>query len=188
MHSKTPARMVVVKKEEKESKLRDLIRTALAAAAQLDAPLTLRVLAVSTSSPVVSTIGSMADDLKAAGIEARVMLVRAPQATDAPLPLAVALRVLADARCHDAHELLVIGTETSWIGDSLRRDPAVRDSFELHAASDQKSAHFVAQSFDRLWQHAVGSPAGEDPAAMDLAGSLSAIGTAPEAMRALTRH
>ena len=56
MDSHSPARMVVVKKEDKEAKLRELIRAALVASAHAVAPIQLRVLALSLTSPVAVAI------------------------------------------------------------------------------------------------------------------------------------
>ncbi|MFX8129760.1 hypothetical protein ABTL10_19215, partial [Acinetobacter baumannii] len=90
----------------------------------------LRVLALSVASPVAAAVRALSSELKLAGIEARVMLVKAPASGETALVECRALRQLTDTRCHDAHELLVLGSETAWIGDSLRRDPVGRDSFE----------------------------------------------------------
>lgn len=188
MNFKTPARMVVVKKEEKESKLHELITAALAAASPSTGALELRVLALSLSSPVAVAVRALAPELKRAGVEARIILVKPPAAADAALVETRALRQLADTRCHDAHELLVIGTDTAWIGDSLRREPAGRDSFELHALNDTDTALSAARSFDRLWERAIPAAPRELETALSLAASLSALGNSPETVRALTRH
>lgn len=188
MNSKTPARMVVVKKEEKESKLHDLIRGALASVEASGGSFELRVLALSVASPVAAAVRALSAEIKRAGVKARIMLVKAPVPGEATPVETRALRQLTDTRCHDAHELLVLGTETAWIGDSLRRDPVGRDSFELHALNDPKTAHFVAQSFDRIWELAVPASACDLDGTLDLAASLSALGTEPDTIRALTRH
>ena len=83
----------------------------------------------------------------------------------------------------------MLGTETTWIGDCLRRDPAVRDSYELHAVGCAQTARYVALSFDKLWQLSSLVEAAEDPAtlamAADLAGLQTDQGSQPTA---LTRH
>ncbi len=188
MNSKAPARMVVVKKEEKESRLHDLIRSALAAARSSGGTFELRVLALSLSSPVAAAVRALSSELRLAGVEARVMLVKSPSSGEGVLVDCHALRQLTDTRCHDAHELLVLGSETAWIGDSLRRDPVGRDSFELHAPNDIATALSVAQSFDRIWRLAVPASPRELDTALDLVAKLAALGSEPETMRALTRH
>ena len=188
MNSKTPARMVVVKKEEKETKLQELIRGALASAVASNPALELRVLAMSLASPVAAAVRALSPELKLAGVQARIMLVKSPSASETPLVETRALRQLTDTRCHDAHELLVLGTETAWIGDSLRRDPVGRDSFELHAPVDTETARAVTQSFDRIWRLAVPATPRELETALDLAASLSALGSQSETVCALTRH
>jgi len=186
MNSNTPARMVVVKKEEKELKLRALIAHAIA-----NAPTTgleMRVLAVSLTSPVAVAVCALRAELAAAGVAARIMLVKNLTGPEASSLVDSSVRHLADSRCHDAHELLVLGNETAWIGDSLRREPASRDSFELHAFHDRKTAHFVAQSFERIWQLALPLRPREDLPALGLAASLSALTAPADTAQAMTRH
>ena len=62
-----------------------------------------------------------------------------------------------------------------------------RDSFELHALADPKTAHFVAQSFDRIWQLATPVPAC-DETELPYAVSLSALAATSDAPQVLTRH
>ena len=79
MTLKTPAHMVVVKKEDKEAKLRELLVDALEmlppAARDGAAPI-LRLLAQSNASPVVQAVISFQAQLAAAGVEARVVLTK----------------------------------------------------------------------------------------------------------------
>lgn len=101
-------------------------------------------------------------------------------------------RVLSDPRCHDAHELVVAGSQTSWIGDSMRRNPAATDSFELHVADSVETTAMVAASFERLWKIATpvvhGRPR-EAAATMALAGTLAAIPGEPgSTVTVMTRH
>ena len=60
-------------------------------------------------------------------------------------------RFVADARLLDAHELLVLGPATAWIGDCMRRDPAKRDAYEFYSEDAPEAARSSARSFDRLW-------------------------------------
>ena len=186
MTSDTPARMVVVKKEEKEAKLRQLIVKGIEAVAIAGAPVTLRVVALSLSSPVARAVASLQPELEAAGILARVILAKTDQSAGAATAIAGAWRHLSDVRCHDSHELLVLGAETTWLGDCLRRDPTNRDSFELHAASNRETARHVTQSFDKLWQMSIAFVP-RDEEGLSLIAGLSAL--IPDAQsQALTRH
>ena len=190
----TPAGMVVVKKEDKEPKLRTLLIDGLsdlarARAANPAATAELRLVALSMTSPVVLAIAAVRNELIAAGVEARVVLAKAGTDPRLSIGQSTSYRHLADVRCHDAHEFLVLGATTAWIGDCMRRDPATRDSFELHAAASEDVARGVAISFDKMWQLAVPFEVVEDRAAFDMAGNLAALGNdgAP-APQILTRH
>jgi hypothetical protein len=60
-------------------------------------------------------------------------------------------RVLADQSFGSAHEQLVVGLNSVWIGDCLRRDPTKRDAFELYHANDAAIGVFATASFEKLW-------------------------------------
>jgi hypothetical protein len=71
-----PARMIVVKKEEKEAKIRLLLIDALAQRARAtatDAPV-LRVLAQSANSPVARAVAALRADLARAGATVEIVL------------------------------------------------------------------------------------------------------------------
>src|SRR5690606_14006482 len=65
---------------------------------------------------------------------------------------ALQVRWARDLRLLEAHEQLVLGAATSWIGDSMRRDPLSHDACELHAPDCPDSAERAALFFERLWQ------------------------------------
>ena len=204
----SPARMVVVKKEEKEPRLRQLVLAGLLAQLQAGqgqagqgqvcqgqsdrgmnpGSLILRLVAQSLASPVARALAALQGELAAAGVSARVILTRA----DPPpfmIGRACALRQLSDVRCHDAHELLVLGSQTTWIGDCMRRDPAVRDSFELHAPGCVETARLVTLSFDKLWQLSAACEPMDDRATLLMAADLAGLpGDHASQVTALTRH
>lgn len=180
-----PPHMAVVKKEDKESKLRAFLSEALNNLnANGDQPV-LRILARCAQSPVVRAVDAYKADLSAAGVEIRMMLTTIePGSVMSP-----GVRLLADVRCLDAHELLVLGTRASWIGDCMRRDPSVRDSFELHALTSDLAAKQAATSFDRLWARAQPSkPVAVVEAVMEMAADLAALPVEQTAPQVLTRH
>jgi hypothetical protein len=183
-----PAHMTVVKKEEKETKLREFLAQALKDAGSDDGTLVLRVMARCSGSPVVRAVAAVQAELAAAGVDARVMLALVEGGSVAVVGKTCSVRHLGDVRCLDAHELLVIGT-ASWIGDSMRRDPSVRDSFELHALGDEVHARQVVMSFDRLWARAaaLNSPVAET--VMEMTAELAGLSVdAASAPQVLTRH
>lgn len=189
MTSSDSPRMMVVKKEDKEQKLKTLIEAALEAAAGTEVCLVVQTAA----SPVARALAAIAPALAATGTTFKVVIAKPETTTTTILPVgaSAAYRVLSDARCHDAHELLVVG-ETAWIGDSMRRNPSATDSFELHAPRDRATAIMVQNSFERLWRISAPADIEKSPAtavALDLAGRLAALtADAGSTVTAATRH
>jgi hypothetical protein len=190
------ARMIVVKKEEKEAKIRLLLIDALALRARqaaTDVPV-LRVLAQSANSPVVRAVTALHADFARANVAVEIVLAKLDQTQPIALDLAAAnYRHLADVRFHDAHELLVLGTSTCWVGDCMRRDPSTRDSFELHGVDNAETARWALKCFEQIVGRAVRFvvPASEPEhtAVMALAGDLAAVlGDAANPVTILTRH
>ena len=158
MNLKTPGHMLVVKKEDKETKLRELLVSALEnlpAQKLVGNALVLRLLVQSQASPAVRAVVAMQGELTAAGVEARIIYAKAELGSTIGIGQSSVCRLLSDVRCHDAHELMVLSAATTWIGDCMRRDPVTRDSFEMHSQSCTKTAGWAIASFDRLWEHSV---------------------------------
>lgn len=183
-----PAHMIVVKKEEKETKLRAFFAEALKDLDAAGGTPVVRVLARCSGSPVLRAMAAVQAELAAAGADVQVLLALVDGGL-AAAPAGVSVRHLADVRCLDAHEVLVIGTASSWVGDSMRRDPSVRDSFELHAAASEAAACRAAMSFDRLWVRGVKLQAPVAEVVMDMTAELAALPVdAASAPQVLTRH
>lgn len=185
--SKSPSRMAVVKREEKEAKLAALLKPAM----MITPPGSeLCLLAQSTDSPAARAVAGLSTLLSAHGIGFRVLLTRLPAQPFLCGQMLGAERLLSDSRFHDAHELLVLGMRTAWIGDSMRRNPSGTDSYELHMADCPDTATTVALSFERLW--AAGTPSlaqrRSDTAAVALAAQLSALPADGSTTVAMTRH
>jgi phosphotransferase system HPr-like phosphotransfer protein len=187
MISKAPARMIVVKKEDKEAKLKALLQNAML---MMPEGSEICLVIQGAQSPAARAVAALAPLFAAQRISYRIIVARAEAK---PLFDAARLscRVLADPRCHDAHELVVAGSQTSWIGDSMRRNPAATDSFELHIADCTKTTAMIAASFERLW--AIASPVSygrsREAATMALAGTLAAIPGEPgSTVTVMTRH
>jgi hypothetical protein len=64
-------------------------------------------------------------------------------------------RVARDQRLLAAHEQLVLSPDCAWIGDSMRRDPSRRDTYERFAVQCPETARNAALSFERLWRMAL---------------------------------
>jgi hypothetical protein len=192
MTPNSPARMVVVKKEEKELRLRQLIIDGLSALTLADraansTPVTLRLVTVSQSTPVARALISLKDELAQANVVARVVVTK-PDHSQLRIGQTCSFRLLTDIRCHDAHELLVLGDSATWIGDCMRRDPSVRDSYELHAGSCPDAARLVTVSFEKLWQLSGILQCTDELATFALAGDLAGIPSDGSSPIALTRH
>jgi hypothetical protein len=148
--------MHVVRKEEKEARLKDFVSRHLSGAAGAPrAPHVMSVIARGFDSPVVLALSAVSADLAAAGCHVRLMIVQ----RDGVAPSAAVLQSMAhyecrlgcDTRLLDAHEQLLIGDRTAWIGDCMRREPAKRDAYECYSADCQQTATFVQRAFDRIW-------------------------------------
>ena len=64
-------------------------------------------------------------------------------------------RVVRDQRLIAAHEQLVLAPDYAWIGDSMRREPSRRDTFERFAPASAEIAMQATRSFERLWRATV---------------------------------
>jgi hypothetical protein len=178
--------MIVVKKEDKETKVHALLQQALAALPQVEGTLAqLCYVAKSSQSPVARAVAALAPQIATAGVKVRAIFAQHE-------PGHPSARLLGDVRCHDAHELLVLSPATAWVGDCMRRDPSNRDSYELHASECAATASALRASFDKLWALSVPQVGVEDPdlaevfgLAQDLAGLA---GETPSLPVALTRH
>lgn len=166
MSPKSPVNAVVVRKEEKEAKLQAFVSAHLAACSVpgqgTAATNAMLLVARSVDSPLVKAVKSLAAEIAACGVTVFAILTPDAEAGAAPvasLPPAWTIRCLADVRFRDAHEQLLLGPATSWIGDCMRRDPSKRDAFESYADACPVTADNARKSFWRLWNAA--KPVGE---------------------------
>lgn len=151
--------MHVVRKQEKEPRLKDFIRLELARLGSVQDGQAAGCLLVARSidSPVVRALATYAVDLEAMAIKVRVILSSLDipadtSGTPCPVWLATCMaRWTRNARLIDAHEFLVIGSTAAWVGDSMRRDPQKRDAFEFFSPDNAAVAERGKVSFERLW-------------------------------------
>jgi hypothetical protein len=117
----------------------------------------LLVVARSVDSPVVKALLSLGQEINAAGLSIRLILAQLehehlPETWDRDLAgLACEVRWARRPRLIEAHEQLVVGPETCWIGDCMRRDPAKCDAFENYIEDCGEAAGCATVSFERLW-------------------------------------
>ena len=156
MTSNPKPQMDVVKREEKESKLKNFISSYLAATTNTDDCQPWQLIARSAESPVILALASLAPEIKAAGLDVKTLLTHVEpglpdSATQISLGFACEVRISRDVRLLDAHEQLRLDATTSWVGDCMRREPAKRDGYERYAAGCAVTADWTARAFERLW-------------------------------------
>lgn len=161
MRLRPPLRMSVTRRGEKEQRLGEFIAEHLVEV-QHDRPQPgseILLIARSVESPVVKAIAAQAAEIAAAGYTVRMIVVQ----TDADtMPRGWALSDTVEVDCEvrwarkprliEAHEQLVLGPHTCWIGDSMRREPAKCDAYESYVDDCGKTAGSAIVSFERLWQ------------------------------------
>lgn len=118
-----------------------------------DAPITL--IARSTTSPVVRAVAAYA---RRSGRAVRAVFLDIDTTAEdhgeaSILDLGLGeFRVLNDQRFGAAHEQLTLDNTRVWIGDSMRRDPAKRDAFEIYHDCHPAAHRDAVQSFNRVWK------------------------------------
>ena len=139
MRSNTPARMHVIKKEEKEANLKAFIQKDLEArkasgqAAGQTTGKTYRLVARSLESPVARALTSLSHEIAEGGISVRMVLTQSSFGGETDVSASTLCgfspaetRIIRDVRFLDAHEQLVVNPTSAWIGDCMRREPSKR--------------------------------------------------------------
>lgn len=192
MRSTASPRMNVVKKEDKEAKIRDFIEQDLfvrrnAGGCAQSSGACYLLMALSSESPVARALASLASQLENAGISVQAVFARAGQPVKTEeatgFERVAALRHAPDARLLDAHEQLILGPSTVWVGDCMRRDPAKRDAYECYAIDSIETAVWAKRSFDRVWQRA--RPVRAGTTARGLSHAMVMDASAAEALAAM---
>jgi hypothetical protein len=159
MRLRPPLRVSVTRHEEKEHKLQEFLSHYIARlqpGGDTAHPSHLLLVARSLDSPVVKAITGLADDIAAAGLGARLILAHVdreplPEDWGRGLAFTYEIRWARHPRLVEAHEQLVLGPETCWIGDCMRRDPGKCDAYESYVEDCGEAAGCAAVSFERLW-------------------------------------
>lgn len=162
MPFRPPLRVSVTRHGDKEQKLRDFIAQHIAATDDLtgaDRVSQIQVVARSIESPVVKAIAALAREIAEANVSVRMIMAHADHDTfgDAWSDAGHAVgfdhevRWARHPRLIEAHEQLVLGPQTCWIGDSMRRDPTKCDAFESYVEGCGEAAGCALVSFERLW-------------------------------------
>jgi hypothetical protein len=159
MRLRPPLRVSVTRHEEKEQKLQEFIYQHLAVptpGAHAGAAFPIMIIARSLDSPVVKAVAGLANEIAAAGLPARMILAqvdrdRLPEEWGRGVTFSHEIRWARHPRLIEAHEQLVLGPATCWIGDCMRRDPAKCDAYESYVEGCGEAAGCAAVSFERLW-------------------------------------
>jgi len=122
------------------------------------------IVARSPASPVARAIIVNADDIRGGGIQVRALFsdLEPSDALSEWFDLALAcrdcddaspidIRYTANPALIDAHEQMVLGSEMSWCGDAMRRDPSRRDTIEIFDPCCPATAGQNSRSFEALW-------------------------------------
>lgn len=154
-------RMDVVRREDKETRLKAFILSNLAASVTAQDGHAWCVVARSMESPVILALSALSTELQSAGVTIKLLFTQTPpalsgSAIDPVVCLAEEVRYTRDIRLLDAHEQLRLDATTCWIGDCMRREPAKRDAYECYAKDCADTANWSAKAFERLW--AFGQP------------------------------
>jgi hypothetical protein len=154
-------RMDVVRREDKETRLKAFILNKLASPATAQADRSWCVIARSMESPVILVLSALSAELQSAGVTIKLLFTQTPPAAsgsaiDPVACLAEEVRYTRDIRLLDAHEQLRLDATTCWIGDCMRREPAKRDAYECYANDCADTSNWSAKAFERLW--AFGQP------------------------------
>lgn len=160
MQLKALPTVTVIKKEEKEAKLKAFIadhfarRDGLAGGQAADRVYLL--IARSYESPVVRALSGAITELGItdATLKALVLVPGNHPADTWPANLieVTDLRITSDIRLLDAHEQLWLDAETVWVGDCMRREPSKRDAYECYADGCETTAKSVETAFNHLWE------------------------------------
>jgi hypothetical protein len=160
MRPRSPLRVMVTRHEDKEHKLRDFILQHLgdwhgspAGTAEL------QIIARSLDSPIAKAIAGVAQQVADAGLSLRMILAQVDRnqspdswpGSETVTGFAHQIRWARNPRLIEAHEQLVLGPQTCWIGDCMRRDPNKCDAFETYVEGCGEAAGCAAVSFERLW-------------------------------------
>ena len=159
MRLRPPLRVSVTRHEEKEQKLQEFIFQHLAGAqhgGDASHATHLLIIARSLESPLVKAVAGLTNEITAAGLSARIILAQVdreplPEEWGRAITFSHEIRWAKHPRLIEAHEQLVLGPQTCWIGDCMRRDPAKCDAYESYVEGCGEAAGCAAVSFERLW-------------------------------------
>ena len=192
MQMKTPPPLPsVVKREDKMETLRAFISAHWLSPRSSDTRTDVTLVARSAESPVARALVALGHEVAGRGLTVRAIFGQLEHEKSSAgwsiagpeIAFARDLRWAKNPRLADAHEQLVLGPATSWIGDCLRRDPNRRDAYEQFIASETHTSATLRTSFDRLWAASVPllirTPNGMFGGARSVSGTTAAVPVLP---------
>jgi hypothetical protein len=155
-------RASVTRQDQKEHKLQHFIAEHLPRIPQAPAgspPRQLQIVARSADSPVIRAVAGLAQQVIDGAFAVRIILAQVDRETfpegwvhaGHPIAFEHEIRWARRPRLIEAHEQLVLGPQTCWIGDCMRRDPAKCDAYESFIEDCGEAAGCASVSFERLW-------------------------------------
>ncbi len=159
MQFKALPTVTVIKKEDKEAKLKAFIMDQFArregAANGNSADRVYLLIARSCDSPVVRALAAALSEFGSTDIILKALILVPGSHPDNTWPAIISevtdCRTTSDPRLLDAHEQLWLDPETVWVGDCMRREPAKRDAYECYAVGCETLAKSAELAFGRLW-------------------------------------
>jgi hypothetical protein len=160
MRLRPPLLVSVTRHEEKEHKLQEFICQHLNGFEHRGGDTRLAnhllIVARSLASPLVRAVAGLTHEIAASGRSARMILAHIdgePQPEDwgRSVTFSHEIHWAKHPRLIEAHEQLVLGPQTCWIGDCMRRDPAKCDAYESYVDGCGEAAGCATVSFERLW-------------------------------------
>lgn len=154
----------IVRLEDKENKLKCFVAQFMREASPASSLAENRVLLLivrSLESPAAKAVAALAEegtlDVPVRAIVAIAAKSGHGNVVEGPAAFFAgqSVRLARDPRLLDAHEQIVLGPATSWIGDCMRRDPMKRDAYECFASDCSETARWARISFERLWQASI---------------------------------
>jgi hypothetical protein len=154
MNRQTSHSMQIVKREEKESRLVQFVLGEIASG-RASVEGAWDVVALSMKSPVIAALERVLGELGCGEtLHIRVLLAaRMTHETGNHFAGVAdfAARGAQTSRLLDAHEQLVMGPVSAWVGDCMRRDPCERDAFETFGDDNAQLASWGRRSFEYMW-------------------------------------
>lgn len=152
MHHTPPRTPRSTARAEKVERLTQLIVDGLDTSLHGDDAAHCFVIAKAADSAVMEAVESAREVAGTAKFSLKVIFASGPNETLwAAAHEGDEVRCVASSNLLDAHERMIVGTETVWTGDSLRRPADKIDAFEATEQNAPNASAWAKRCFERLW-------------------------------------